>query len=222
MSKEIPLTRGKFAIVDDDLFDWLNQFKWCCSDKGYAKKGASAVYMHRLIMGNPPGEQIDHIDLNPLNNQRNNLRVASRAQNKANSFGHSNRSAFYKGVRWVGRKWQAQITINGTTKSLGSFKTQLDAAMAYNNAATKAFGKFAKLNDLSQLAPNDESIPDLPKNCEYRGVHRVKNYQQWIASCSKNDKKQYLGSYNNPEDAARAYDSFVKKHGLDRPLNFPT
>jgi len=80
--REILLSRGHVALVDDADFDWLSRSKWHCSNDGYAVSGV--VVMHRLIMDAPDGMEVDHIDRNKLNNRRSNLRVCTHAENMRN------------------------------------------------------------------------------------------------------------------------------------------
>lgn len=155
--KQIPLTQGKFAVVDDADFEWLNQWKWGFSS-GYARrliwvKGGKGkqiiVYMHRLIM-NPP-DVCDHINGNRLDNRRSNLRNCTQGQNTMNrSVLNKNNTSRYRGVSWFKRDgiWHAQIYINRKNLHLGYFDKLIDAAKAYNVAAVKFYGEFATLNKI--------------------------------------------------------------------------
>lgn len=166
--KTIKLTQNKFAFVDDKDFDWLNQWKWCYiktkQGLGYVRTHEhitnKGLFMHRVIMGNPINKQIDHINGNRLDNRRCNLRICTRSQNNMNRIKIINKHGF-KGIyfqkRIKGKKsnrktifnhWYAQISINGKRIKLGSFATKEDAAKAYNLAALKYFGPFARLNSL--------------------------------------------------------------------------
>lgn len=144
-------------MVDDTDFEWLNQWKWYAQrDKTtyYAvrtnKRGQkpTRTYMHRLILGLTDRKQeSDHVDRNGLNNQRRNLRTATRSQNMKNRMAQRNKTSKYLGVCWMQNRWVAQIqSDNERPKQLGRFTTELEAAMAYNEAAIKLHGEFANLN----------------------------------------------------------------------------
>ena len=151
--KEIKLTQGQVALVDDEDYDFLNQWKWY-AHKGrkdglfYAGKRNNGdikqIWMHRLIMNTSRGLTVDHIDHNGLNNQKCNLRNCSMSQNKMNvtPIGLSK----FLGVHPRNDKYVAQIKVNGKKIYIGTFKTEEDAAHAYDNAAKKYFGEFANLN----------------------------------------------------------------------------
>lgn len=104
------------------------------------------VFMHRLIMNSKKGELIDHIDGNGLNNCRSNLRVCSHAENIRNRKTHKNNKSGYKGVCRDKTRWRSRIAINGKVIPLGGYRTALEAAQAYNDAAPRFHGEFARLN----------------------------------------------------------------------------
>jgi HNH endonuclease len=153
----IPLTKGKFAIVDSADFDWLTQWKWCaslCDGRWYAmrkdyalgRRRGQTVYMHRFAMSAPRGIEVDHFDGNTLNNSRaTNLRLATSQQNKFNTGPKSNNTSGYKGVSWNRKlqKWVAQAVINREHKYLGLHATKESAAEAYSKATASAHGVFA-------------------------------------------------------------------------------
>jgi len=152
----IPLTQGKFALVDDSDYEWLNQWKWCAcrqhgSNRWYAMRGARPqILMHQLILNPPKGMESDHINHDGLDNQRSNLRVCTHSQNQHNRSLQQGGASQFKGVYWYKqyKKWQVQLGINGNRIFLGYFKKEIDAAKAYNKAAIKYFGEFARLNDV--------------------------------------------------------------------------
>lgn len=156
--KKIPLTQGKYALVDDTDYELLKQHTWFVH-KGlyshYAVRNEKDdigkfrfVWMHREIMQTPDGFLTDHIDGNGLNNQRTNLRVCTAQQNQHNRAPHKNCSSKYKGVSWKnsGKKWVVRIHHNYQSKHVGVFADEIEAARAYDKAAKEAFGEFARLN----------------------------------------------------------------------------
>lgn len=151
--KRILLTQGKHAIVDDEDFEWLNQFKWWFGKPGYAQRTVwkgSKIYMHRVVMKVNKGINIDHINGDKLDNRKVNLRLCNQSQNMANAIKKNSAYSKYKGVSWNKNRnrWVAQITVNYKHTNLGSFLNEKEAAKKYNEFAIKEFGKFAKLNEL--------------------------------------------------------------------------
>lgn len=157
--REIKLTQDKVTIVDDADFEWLNQWKWYAIWDGwrwYAVRNSTdangkkhTIYMHRQIMDAQPGQQVDHEDRDGLNNQREkNLRFCTGSQNQANRKKWPGGSSQFKGVCWhkQARKWRAQIGVNCKLIHLGYFEDEIEAALAYNEAAIKHFEKFARPN----------------------------------------------------------------------------
>ena len=168
--KKIPLTQGKFAIVDDDDYEFLIQWKW------HVRKGATTYYaatnitgypcrpktyfMHRIILRAPKGVFVDHKNQNGLDNRKSNIRLCTRGQNQQNQRKPSSgKTSKYKGVRRLRAKgkttsakiWVANITYDGIRVYLGRHKTEEAAAMAYNKAAKKYHKQFARLNKIVLL-----------------------------------------------------------------------
>jgi hypothetical protein len=154
--KKIELTHDKFAIVDDEDYDKLNQWDWYALVKNtsYAvavrntwskteKKGILFT-MHRVIMNCPKDKMIDHKDGNGLNNQKSNLRICTNGQNQGNRKLNSNNKSGIKGVSWHkrDRKWQASIRVGKKRKHLGVFLDKLEAKRIYEKAAKQHFGEF--------------------------------------------------------------------------------
>lgn len=150
----VPLTRGKVALIDEDDADAILVHKWCCDPLGYAMRRQvvacgrqTTVRLHRQIMNAQPGEIVDHINGNPLDNRKENLRICTMRQNRQNSAKHQGRSR-YKGVTMDRDQWRARIRIDGKLISLGHYESEQMAAIAYNAAAMQAFGEYARLNTI--------------------------------------------------------------------------
>lgn len=151
--KEIQLTKGKTALVDDCDYDNIVKYKWCATPHKNGRWYANAwvcgrkTLMHRLILGIDISGDIDHRDGDGLNNRRYNLRQATRAQNNANQQVTPHTSKF-KGVCWDKNrgKWSAKIKVDGIIRNLGRYDREEDAGHAYDIAAFNVFGEFARLN----------------------------------------------------------------------------
>ena len=161
MMKQIKLTQGKFAIVDDADYKWLSQWKWYAFKNYYhiwyavrkspRKNGKqTTIWMHRKILGLKRGDpcECDHHNGNGLDNRRSNLRIATRAQNNRNQRPRKGGTSIYKGVSWDWRntKWLVHIRINGRVTHLGYFDNEVEAAQVYDKAAKIFFGGFARTN----------------------------------------------------------------------------
>jgi hypothetical protein len=143
--KEILLSQGKVALVDDNDFEWLNQWNWCIS-QGYAVRHKNPSSMGRLILDAPDGMQVDHKNGDPLDNRRENLRLATQADNQHNRAKFKTNKSGYKGVDFHCKKWRAQIKVDNVKIYLGTFETAEEAACAYDDAAKSYFGRFANTN----------------------------------------------------------------------------
>lgn len=154
--REIPLTRGFCAIVDDEDYEVLTQWAWHAfkghGEKYYAARNSAYdaegrrqhIFMHRVIARTPPGMDTDHINGDPLDNRRANLRHASRAQNMWNRAPNREGSSRYKGVYWHKQhgKWCASIQVGKRRKHIGLFHSEAAAAEAYAIRAAVEFGEF--------------------------------------------------------------------------------
>ncbi|HDZ13321.1 hypothetical protein LCGC14_1284510 [marine sediment metagenome] len=158
--KRIPLTQGQFALVDDEDYEELSKHKWCLRQKGdglfYAgrnnwhDKKSHSITIHQQLMNLPENHEIDHRDGNGLDNRRSNLRVCTHRQNLQNQKRQKNNKCGFKGVHWnnSSKKWRAKIFVNGKNIHLGVFFCLIQAAKAYNKAAVRYFGEFARVNNV--------------------------------------------------------------------------
>ena len=153
----IPLTQRQFAIVDEEDFNRLSQFKWqACwmknSHSYYAMRhtptrgGAKrrTILMSREIMGFPEGRMVDHRNHNTLDNRRENLRVATAEQNNRNAKIRIDNSSGFKGVNYhkINRRWTATVRVNGIQTYLGSFVTKEEAVEVRRSVSEKLYGQF--------------------------------------------------------------------------------
>ena len=163
--KEIRLTQGQVALVDDGDYQELSKYRWyaawnphthsyravrtdCTGDK------PKTVYMARVIMQAHPGQKVDHRRHDTLNNQRENLRLCTNAENGYNRKSNVGSSSAFKGVVWHrrDRKWQAYIRLANHLHHLGYFADEIAAARAYDVKAVEIFGDFALTNfDMIEL-----------------------------------------------------------------------
>jgi len=156
--RRIKLTRGQYAIVDPEDFERLNQYKWHCSHRGYAKRAVPhapakgrqrLVGMHQELCPVPEGMVVDHINRNPLDNRKANLRPATRRQNTWNrKLTRKTRKTRYTGIHWDkrSRKWEVLVRIDGRNRGFGAYADEVEAAKAYDRVAKQHRGEFAALN----------------------------------------------------------------------------
>lgn len=161
--KKIKLTQGKVALVDDEDYERVNQYKWyACFQKkrnifnACRKFNQKNIYLHQYIMdtqGKGHGYSIDHIDHNPLNNQKSNLRVCDNSENIRNQRIKENSTSGYKGVFLTKNKKRYVATIGFNNKKIhvGTFNSPIEAALAYNKKALELFGEFAYLNKIEGI-----------------------------------------------------------------------
>jgi len=155
--KTIPLTKGYLALVDDEDYERVTLFKWCAHVKPgknfhrvYAVRSIRVdgkktfIYMHRFVLRHDG--PVDHKDNNGINNQKHNIRPTTVGQNATNRRQVSSRR--FRGVRFIesGQTYRAEIKVDGVSHQIGNFKTEEDAATAYNFRAFELVGDFARFN----------------------------------------------------------------------------
>ena len=148
--KLIPLNKNKFTKVDNEDFEKLKNINWRYSRGGYATS-EKLGFLHRFITDCPDGKVIDHIDHDPLNNRKSNLRICTPQQNAMNqSVQKRKKSSKYKGVFFNNtyNYWTASIKYNQCNYLLGNFLEEEEVALAYNKKALELFGEFACLNKI--------------------------------------------------------------------------
>ncbi len=152
--KVVPLSKGKSAIVDDDDFEWISEFRWHVNDWGYAVRNKrvtkgkfTTVGMAREIMEPPAGMEVDHIDRNKLNNSKSNLRIVDKQKNVWNRGANGNNLTGIKGVGWHKghKKFHARIRTSERLIHLGYFTDILEAQRVYHDKAIELRGEFVPL-----------------------------------------------------------------------------
>ena len=189
MTKQISLTRGYVALVDDNDYAWLSQNKWLVVGPGYAgrfdRTGSKPklIYMHRAILDAQSKQRVDHINANKLDNRRENLRIVTNRQNHQNRTPRRDTSSDgRKGVSWHKHtgKWYARIMVNGQRVHLGYFKGIEGATLLYDAAARHFFGEYARPN-----CPDKSTPPEIAGLLAYVLSHRTVTYPvlKQLATC---------------------------------------
>lgn len=222
--KEIPLTREKIALVDDSDFARVICYKWYAyPEQGghwYAVRDMrnngkrQFVSMHRFILAPPPGVVVDHINMDGLDNRRENLRLCSHAENMRNHKKMLNTISRFKGVTWECNKWRVRINSNGKLLHLGLYESEEDAARVYDAAARKFYGEFARTN----FPATQENLSDLVVESQellhqQRGVSWNKNSKKWVAYGGLNGKRIHLGYFLSQDEALAVAAKFRTEKG---------
>lgn len=246
--KIIELTRGVVTAVSREDYARVKEYCWCVQSSKKRKRSYAATYingknveLHRFILNLKPGDkrQADHWNDYTFDNRRYNLRICTNSENAANAKKHKNgKTSQYKGVsrhfkRSLSKPFVAQITIGGHATYLGLSKTEEEAALKYDKAARKAFGRFACLN-----FPKDSEMPPVPppeianqviqlanmyvgrrnRKSKYVGVYRHQNRWRWqIVHAGVEHSKSGFASERL---AAEARDAYITENGLPHKLNF--
>lgn len=154
MTREIPLPKGLAALVDEEDYAVVSQWRWLADRRegvvrstAYARRATDGAYMHRIIMSASRGQLIDHVSGDGLDNRRFNLRCTDALGNSVNAIRPPSKSGL-RGVcqRRPGLAWRMQIRVDGKNRTFCGFATAEDAARAYDAMATELFGDLAVLN----------------------------------------------------------------------------
>ena len=142
--KRIKISQNREAIVDDEDFEKVSQWKWSYHHSGYVVRGKPQVSLHRLVMGAKKRQYIDHVNGNKLDNRKSNLRFCTLAQNQYNKLGTRN---IPKGMWWRESRnaWIVRIQADGKRHWVGYFKEYDEALVARNEALKRLHGEFAKI-----------------------------------------------------------------------------
>lgn len=239
--KEISLTRGKVAIVDDEWFEYLSQWKWQCNNTGYASRSEriginqrKTVLMHRIV-ANAPADQnvdVDHINHNRLDNRSSNLRFCDSLGTARNvSVRKEKRTSSYKGMHQQKGKWVASISTSDARYTIHGILSEQRAAELYDAMSRYYFGDFASPNFEGTLSMSYEDAWRIVRlenkkqmSSQYIGVSYDKSgwRKRWSAYVWVNEKMKRIGRFHTEIEAARAYDKCAKElFGDKAKLNFP-
>jgi len=195
--REIPLSQGLVALVDDDDYPELIKYKWC-AHKGqntfYAEKVSrrmGVIRMHRIILGVPDGLFTDHINGNGLDNRKENLRIVTNRENSQNR--HQIKTSIRPGVWWSknNKKWTSSIRVGKKRVNLGCFETEDMAYIAYQNAC----------NSLDNITVSRKLTTS-----KHPGVYWNKNSKKWYVQIQMGHRTtKYLGTYSDEIEAATVY-----------------
>ncbi len=166
--RELRLTQGLVALVDDEDFALVSAARWHATVRSYTTYAANSdsVYLHRLLMRPGPGQLVDHINRNGLDCRRSNMRLATKAQNNANScLPPVPRTSRYRGVYLDRVYWKTQVKMPTGRRVTRIFRTEAEAARMYNALAVQSYGPFARLNVIEE--DTMESYPDRSHDNEY-------------------------------------------------------
>lgn len=233
--KEIPLRNNKGEIVGHTLvstcdYEHLSQFKFH-NHVGYATCGKIGR-LHRYVISKLMGVKIvermvvDHINRNPLDNRRENLRIASRSQNTQNRPVKKKDYTIYRNITFKKEtnRWLAKLNHMGTAIRLGYYDTEMEAAIAYDVYVFQNREKYGLLHplnfpntDYTNYVPYQRKRP-VPK---YYGVTIVGNFFKTQCATLIPNERIVLGIFTTAEEAARVIDAYIVKHNIPKTLNFP-
>ncbi len=193
-------------LIDEEDVEMVGQYDWHIQKAGYLRAYIGQyqhVLLHRLLLGlTDRKQQVDHINGNKLDNRRENLRITTQQQNSWNM--GRRRGKQYRGVHKrpdTEGRWVAAITVNRKTILVGAFTTEEDAARAWDHAARQHFGEHARLNFPEDNGPPPERVTK-KKTSKYPGLFWDKSLDRWVVRLVKNQKRKYIGVFQDEEEAA--------------------
>ena len=227
MKKYIQLKHGT-AIIDEQDFDRINQYKWRSVILGKSKTPYAVsshfgrtVYMHRLVMNAHKETVIDHIDGNGLNNSRDNLRFVTYSQNNMNQPIRCDNTSGHKGINWCKdrEKYQVYINIDRKRKSLGRYKTLEEAIYVRDQAAKVHYGEYAREN--SSLPEDAEITPQraIPRTLRRTGSNNssgktgvTKHGDKWKATITVDGRVKQIGVFVELDNAIAAREKAEREY----------
>ena len=228
MNKYIQLKHGT-AIIDEQDFDRINQYKWNSVDNdGMGKRYYAAckirgmtVYMHRMVMGAQSGEMVDHIDGNGLNNSRRNLRFVVPSQNNMNQRVREDNTSGHKGISWCPdrEKYQVYVNIDRKRKSLGRYRTLEEAIYVRDRAVKEHYGEFARENTSLPKDAKIEPQRAIPRTLRRTGNNNssgktgvTKHKGKWKATITIDGKVKHIGTFADLDLAIAAREKTERKY----------
>ena len=236
MAKEVPLQNGMIAIIDDEDYERVNQYRWAArTDENNSvlkiynsSEIRTTISLNRFILNLENEQKVIHKDGDELNFTKTNLIVVDQAIVSRKRRGNKNSSSKYKGVSLHSQtgKWKAQINANGSVKHLGLFESESKAALTYNEAAIKYFGEYAYQNvigeDNSAKTFDVINVSQKRKNNKfgYKGIFGRNG--KFEARVWNGEKFIYAGISKDIKEAAKMHDRKAYEiHGDKAVLNFP-
>lgn len=237
MSKKIPLQNGMYAIVDDEDYKRCMKYSWYV---GVVRKINLHIYsrinnkhtplQYFILQKNRNSEEtIIFKDQNRLNFRKENLLIGTKLHSSYSRKPHRNSSSKYKGVSWNKKRkhWVAQIKTDKKPIYLGSFASEEEAAIAYNQAAIKHFGELAFQNEIgkenwaTEIKEKNKKLSG-KMTSRYRGVYFHSRENKYRSKVTKNKTVHHLGDFSGEFEAAKAYDrKAYELYGDKAILNFP-
>lgn len=217
------LSDGSVIQIDlEDYYKYVAGKSTRISKSGYVLVSGEGL-LHRLIMGELNGHIVDHIDRDPLNNSRANLRLATKSTNAMNRPKPKSNTSGYKGVRWNKERklWDANIQVDKVNRFLGRYDTPQEAAKVYDYHARILHKDFAYLNfpDEVYSPPTTRRKSRRGGTSKYKGVTYVKKSGKFSARCRVAKFYKFLGEFSTDIEAARAYDEYVIACGIPEYAN---